>query len=104
MRPIPFPVNVAGAGRIGELCIDRERLERSLGPPHVSIDDYDPLEFLGPVRLWAFELTTGVRFVIEFLIEENIAAVYSNASDLDAVLLETGLKPDHVYRFHPRGA
>lgn len=100
MRQIPFPV--VGVRMIGELRIDRARLEGSLGPPQVAIDDYDPMEFLGPVRLWAFELTSGVRFVVEFLIKEDMATVYASAHALDEVLLASGLKPDSVYKCPPR--
>jgi len=54
------------------------------------------MEFLGPVRLWAFELPSGGRFVIEFLVNEGYASVYADPPDLEAVLQGTGLKPDRV--------
>jgi hypothetical protein len=88
MKRLDFPVDIP-SDPIGELQVDELRLVSKLGLPHDASDD--ATEFAGPVKLWAFELESGIRVVVEYHTHKRLAYIACDPPDLEAAVDGLGL-------------
>lgn len=93
MRPLPFPVNLAG-DPVAELTADEIRLVSLLGLPHKRSTDSS--EFPAPVCLWAFELDDGTPVVVEHYPLLRVAYVVCDVAKLDSAIAALGLPESSV--------
>jgi hypothetical protein len=94
MRRLQLPVDIP-SDAVGSICIDEIRIVSRLGVPHSIVKD--SLRYPGPVSIWAFEVSKGIRVIVEYHQLKRIADIVCDPPDLEGALEGLGLPLDLIY-------